>query len=121
MSRARADIAPSTLLAANLVSTALAGLTSKLATLERDNAQSAARVAELEARLAAQQQRRPVEVERERAQERDGAAQEREQQARRLRREVETMLGEERDRRAGASAFRSSFRLSPSSRRAMTD
>ncbi|GAA5833596.1 hypothetical protein JCM9279_001572 [Rhodotorula babjevae] len=85
---------------ANLVSTALAGLTSKLATLERDNAQSAARVAELEARLAQQQQQRPVERERERAQERDGAAQEREEQARRLRREVETMLGDERDRRA---------------------
>ncbi|GAA5941174.1 hypothetical protein JCM3775_006640 [Rhodotorula graminis] len=84
---------------ANLVSTALAGLTSKLASLERDNAQSAARVAELEARLAAQQQERPA-VAREQQRERDGATQEREEQARRLRREVETMLGEERDRRA---------------------
>ncbi|GAA5895344.1 hypothetical protein JCM8208_005985 [Rhodotorula glutinis] len=85
---------------ANLVSTALAGLTSKLASLERDNAQSAARVAELEARLAAQQQERPAIAREQQQRERDGAAQEREEQAKRLRREVETMLGEERDRRA---------------------
>ncbi|BGP40337.1 hypothetical protein JCM10449v2_004298 [Rhodotorula kratochvilovae] len=70
---------------ANLVSTALSGLTAKLAALERDNAASAARVAELEARLAQRGER--------------DDAQERER-ARRVREEVEALLGEERERRA---------------------
>ncbi|GAA6028160.1 hypothetical protein JCM8097_006890 [Rhodosporidiobolus ruineniae] len=66
---------------ANLVSTALTSLTAKLSSLERDNAASSARVAELEALLAA----RP-----------SPASTAREQQE--LKREVEQLLAAERGR-----------------------
>lgn len=80
--------------AANLAAQALASLTSKLAALERDNANSAARVAELEARLAAT----TAERERGRGQSDD---RQHEEEARRVRREVEILLGDERARREG--------------------
>ncbi|GAA5983107.1 hypothetical protein JCM10908_000157 [Rhodotorula pacifica] len=68
----------------NLAAQALASLTTKLAVLERDNARSAARVAELEARLAATATNKGGEADAE---------------ARRVRREVEILLGDERARR----------------------
>lgn len=80
--------------AVNLAAQALASLTSKLAALERDNANSAARVAELEARLAAT----TAERERGRSQSDD---RQHEEEARRVRREVEILLGDERARREG--------------------
>ncbi|KAG0662542.1 hypothetical protein C6P46_003284 [Rhodotorula mucilaginosa] len=78
----------------NLAAQALASLTSKLAALERDNANSAARVAELEARLAAT----TAERERGRGQSQSDDRQ-LEEEARRVRREVEILLGDERARR----------------------
>ncbi|KWU47111.1 hypothetical protein RHOSPDRAFT_31246 [Rhodotorula sp. JG-1b] len=78
----------------NLAAQALASLTSKLAALERDNANSAARVAELEARLAATTAERAME--RGRGQSDDRQL---EEEARRVRREVEILLGDERARR----------------------
>jgi hypothetical protein len=85
-----------------LAAQALASLTSKLAALERDNANSAARVAELEARLAAT----TAERERGRGQSQSDDRQ-LEEEARRVRREVEILLGDERARREGEfCAFR---------------
>lgn len=78
--------------AANLAAQALASLTGKLAALERDNAESAARVAELEARLAATAATTTGEA-------RQGQLQE--EEAARVRREVEILLGDERARREG--------------------
>lgn len=92
--------------AANLAAQALASLTSKLAALERDNANSAARVAELEARLAATTAER--ERERGRGQSDDRQL---EEEARRVRREVEILLGDERARREGEFSVLSPRRI----------
>ncbi|GAA5869716.1 hypothetical protein JCM3774_003830 [Rhodotorula dairenensis] len=84
----------------NLAAQALASLTGKLAALERDNADSAARVAELEARLALAATATAAA-----GTGRSGGGTEarqsrlQEEEAARVRREVEILLGDERARR----------------------
>ncbi|KAJ8294206.1 hypothetical protein OF846_002761 [Rhodotorula toruloides] len=75
---------------ANLLTNALSSLTSKLAHLESENASSAARVAELEARLRAAQHSQNQNHVRDRVDE---------DERRKVRVEVERLLGEERERR----------------------
>lgn len=82
--------------AANLLTNALSSLTSKLAHLESENASSAARVAELEARLRAAQHSQSQSQVRDRVDE---------DERRKVRVEVERLLGEERERREGAFRF----------------
>ncbi|BGP32334.1 hypothetical protein JCM10296v2_004115 [Rhodotorula toruloides] len=84
---------------ANLLSNALSTLTSKLAHLEFENASSAARVAELEARLRAAQHSQSQTKERVNEDER-----------RKVRVEVERLLGEERERREELEQVVSSLR-----------
>ncbi|KAK4335260.1 Proteophosphoglycan ppg4 [Rhodotorula toruloides] len=86
---------------ANLLTNALSSLTSKLAHLESENASSAARVAELEARLRAAQHSQSQSQVRDRVDE---------DERRKVRVEVERLLGEERERREELEQVVSSLR-----------